>query len=188
MKKVKIYVEKTSSDAIIPIYKHPNDAGFDLYTIEDIYIKAGETIIAKTGLKFAIPEGYEIQIRPRSGVSNKTALIIKNSPGTIDSGFRDEVGILLKHSGNGEAQNNNLFYYADISNNSLLNSAKIKEPSAFCSSDSLEKGLFHYFIPKHTRIAQGVLSEIPKAIFNEVDNVKDIGSNRGGGFGSTGLK
>jgi dUTP pyrophosphatase len=70
----------------------------DIYAVEDQLIEPNNTIIIKTGLKVAIPEGYEIQIRPRSGLSLKTALRLPNSPGTIDAGYRDEIGIIVHNT------------------------------------------------------------------------------------------
>lgn len=89
-----IPIEICNPEAKIPEYKHDGDAGVDFYLIEDIEIPPHSTIIVKTGLKMAIPMGYELQIRPRSGTSLKTPLRIANAPGTIDNGYRDEIGIL----------------------------------------------------------------------------------------------
>lgn len=97
MKKVPIKVKKVHPKAVIPSYAKAGDAGFDFHSVEDIVIHHNQTVIVKTGLKVAIPEGYEIQVRPRSGLSLKTGLSIANSPGTIDSGYRGEIGIICKY-------------------------------------------------------------------------------------------
>lgn len=87
-------------DAKAPTYAHPYDAGFDIYLPEDFTIKAHEYgKIAPTGLKMAIPSGYELQIRPRSGNSVKTTLRIANAPGTIDCGYANEIGIICDNIG-----------------------------------------------------------------------------------------
>ena len=91
----KLLIEKYREDAVIPTYAHEGDAGMDLYAAEDVIIAPGTSVLVPTGLKMAIPVGYEVQIRPRSGVSLKTALRIPNSPGTIDSGYRDEVNVIM---------------------------------------------------------------------------------------------
>ena len=79
---------------------HDYDAGFDIYLPEDFTIKAHEYgKIAPTGLKMAIPSGYELQIRPRSGNSVKTTLRIANAPGTIDCGYCNEIGIICDNIG-----------------------------------------------------------------------------------------
>lgn len=90
-----VYIEKMSDDIVIPVYASEGDAGMDIRASEDIVIKPHETKLVSTGIKIAIPAGYEIQIRPRSGMSLKTNLRIANSPGTIDSGYRDELKIIV---------------------------------------------------------------------------------------------
>lgn len=142
-----ISVELCHENAKLPTYAHEGDAGFDIYLPQDFTIKAHEYgKIAPTGLKMAIPHGYELQIRPRSGNSVKTTLRISNAPGTIDCGYCSEIGIICDNIGD--------------------------EDLEFKAGD---------------RIAQGILSEVPMGIFNEVDDIlKVAGSNRQGGFGSTG--
>ena len=95
---VEVAIELCHPEAILPEYARPGDSGMDICAIEDVSLAPGQTVIVKTGLKLAIPAGYEIQIRPRSGLSFKTPLRIPNSPGTIDSGYRDEVGIIMQNS------------------------------------------------------------------------------------------
>lgn len=95
---VEVYLEVCHPEAKVPCYARPQDAGMDLYAVEDTLIKPGQTVIVRTGLKLAIPPGYEIQIRPRSGMSLKTPLRVANSPGTIDAGYRDEVGIIMHNT------------------------------------------------------------------------------------------
>ncbi len=73
-------------------------SGLDLYTVEDVFIGNGETVLVKTGVSFIIPYGYEVQIRPRSGVSLKTPLTVKNSPATIDQDYTGEVGIIVHNN------------------------------------------------------------------------------------------
>ena len=92
-----IPIEFCNKNARMPIYAHETDAGLDIYSTEDINIRPGETILIKTGLKVAIPVGYELQVRPKSGISLKTKLRVANTPGTIDSGYRDEIGIIIEN-------------------------------------------------------------------------------------------
>ena len=92
---MRVKIKKLHPDAIIPKYQTSGSAGFDIHIIEDAVIYPGETRILKTGLSFEIPEGYELQIVPRSGISAKSRLRISNSPGTVDSDFRGEVGIIV---------------------------------------------------------------------------------------------
>lgn len=83
-------VKKLSKNAKIPTYGHEGDACFDLYALENYTIRPGEVKLIRTGLAMAISEGYEMQVRPRSGLSLK-GLIIPNSPCTIDAGYRGEI-------------------------------------------------------------------------------------------------
>ncbi|MFH1415468.1 MAG: dUTP diphosphatase [Elusimicrobiota bacterium] len=79
-----------------PGYQHPGDSGIDLINAyEDTLIEAGERKLIPTGIIVAIPEGYEIQLRSRSGLAIKKGVMVLNSPGTIDSGYRGEVGVIL---------------------------------------------------------------------------------------------
>ena len=95
---VEVKITKLNQDAIIPQYAHPTDAGADVCAIEETKIEAGETKIVKTGIAVAIPAGYEIQIRPRSGLSLKSGLRIANAPGTIDADYRGEIGIIMTNT------------------------------------------------------------------------------------------
>jgi dUTP pyrophosphatase len=161
-----VFIEICREGAVLPTYARPGDAGMDVCAVTEIIIKPGETVIVPTGLKLAIPEGYEIQVRPRSGVSFKTPLRISNSPGTIDSGYRDELGIIMTNSSE---------------SHSLIE----EEIFPFESKGNL-KGI--YKINKGDRVAQIVLKEVPRMKLVVVEAVKEIGTNRGGGFGSTGTK
>lgn len=95
---IKVFLEMCHPEARMPSYARTGDAGMDIYAVEDQLIEPNSTVIIKTGLKVAIPEGYEIQIRPRSGLSLKTALRLPNSPGTIDAGYRDEIGVIIHNT------------------------------------------------------------------------------------------
>jgi len=96
---LRIYFKKLSDKAILPTYSKMGDACCDLYVIEDYIIKPGEICLVRTGFAIAIPEGYEAQIRPRSGLALKQGLFVLNSPGTIDAGYRGEVKIILTNLG-----------------------------------------------------------------------------------------
>lgn len=95
MNDLKIFFKRLSKHAKIPTYAKNGDACCDLYTIEDYSIRPGETCLAGTGFAIAIPEGFEAQLRPRSGLALKKGLSIPNSPATIDSGYRGEVKVIL---------------------------------------------------------------------------------------------
>lgn len=94
MKDEKVVFEKINKDAKIPERQHSNDIGYDLYSSEDIEIGKGEIKTVGTGLKVKLPEDIEAQIRPRSGLS-LSGVIVPNTPGTIDPGYRGEVRVIL---------------------------------------------------------------------------------------------
>lgn len=98
--KIRVKIQKVEGNAKLPTYAHPSDAGADVYSCETVEIKPGETIAVNTGIKVEIPKAYEIQIRPRSGMSLKTDIRVANTPGTIDSQYRGIVKVLLWNSGN----------------------------------------------------------------------------------------
>ena len=81
-----------------PKYNHEGDSGFDLRavtTFQTEIIPIGQTRVINTGLYFEIPKGYELQVRPRSGLAAKNSITVLNSPGTVDSNYRGEVKIIL---------------------------------------------------------------------------------------------
>ncbi|PEC81622.1 dUTP diphosphatase [Bacillus cereus] len=84
---------KRVRDVELPRYAKPGDSGFDLVAAEDTIIWPGETKVVQTGLAFEIPPGYELQVRPRSGMTRNTKLRVVL--GTVDSGYRGEVGVLV---------------------------------------------------------------------------------------------
>ncbi|HDR4368857.1 TPA: dUTP diphosphatase [Bacillus cereus] len=87
---------KRVKDVELPKYARPGDSGFDLVAAEDTIIWPGETKVVPTGLSFEIPPGYELQVRPRSGISRNTKLRV--ILGTVDSGFRGEVGVIVDNT------------------------------------------------------------------------------------------
>lgn len=96
---MRIYLKKTDKRAIIPEYQTKGAAGFDFHAIEEYIIDSGCTGLVKTGLSVKVPTGYELQVRPRSGMSLKTKIRVANSPGTIDSDYRGEIGIIIDNIG-----------------------------------------------------------------------------------------
>jgi dUTP pyrophosphatase len=142
----------------------------DLYALDDYVIEPGKTKLIPTGIKIALPPGYELQVRPKSGRALKTKLRVANTPGTIDAGYRDEICVIIE---NIESPIRDLTYHFDEDG-----SIKI---------DSILHGTNQY-IGKGEKFAQLVLMEVPKASLYEVESISEIGENRGGGFGSTGIK
>lgn len=94
-----IYFKKLNDKAVIPTYAHPGDAGMDLYSVEEVTIKAGSFGLVKTGLSMELPPKTEAQIRSRSGLALKNGVFVLNSPGTIDESYRGEIGIILANFG-----------------------------------------------------------------------------------------
>lgn len=168
--RVPVKVLRLHKDAIIPKYAKALDAGFDLVAMEDVVVAPGATAMIKTGLAFALPDGFELQVRPRSGISAKTRLRISNSPGTIDAGYRGEVCILVD---NIHVQSGRLGHECfDISGQPVQVKAEVDRHA--------------YLIRKGDRLAQGVLSSVPLADFTEVAELDE--TERGtGGFGSSGV-
>jgi dUTP pyrophosphatase len=98
MKEIEVYVERLSDDVILPKYAKDWDSGMDICSTIDIEFDAHETKVISTGLKVAIPNGYEIQVRPRSGMSLKTSFRVANAPGTVDSLYRDQIGVIMSNT------------------------------------------------------------------------------------------
>lgn len=94
-----VKIKKLAEDAILPQYAHPGDAGADLFSCVHAEIAPGETCLVKTGIAIALPEGTEAQVRPRSGLALKHGISVLNTPGTVDEGYRGEVGVILINHG-----------------------------------------------------------------------------------------
>ncbi len=161
-----VHIMRMRPTCVIPSYAHVHDAGMDLYAAEEVILQPGETKLIPTGLAMAIPEGYEAQIRPRSGISLRTMLRIPNSPGTIDSGYRDEICIIMHNA-------SYLPHMSDDSVRLLLDERTNRHGT--------------YKIRIGDKIAQMVFAKVSQASFLEVSSLDEIGSNRMGGFGSTGV-
>ena len=96
------YVVRTNKDIPLPEYQTPDSAGMDLHAAienELTLLPNGGRAVIPTGIRLAIPRGYEMQIRPRSGLAAKHGVTVINSPGTIDSDYRAEVGVILINHG-----------------------------------------------------------------------------------------
>lgn len=99
MKKLDVRIKVLNPDTIIPKYQTSEAAGFDLHSVEEKVIKAGKRDVVKTGLALALPKGYELQVRPRSGLALKNGITLPNSPGTIDSDYRWELMVIILNTG-----------------------------------------------------------------------------------------
>ena len=141
--KIEIYRE---TDNPLPEYQNKGDAGLDIRSNEDVSIRGFHWETIGTGLYIIIPFGYEGQMRSRSGLAAKHGVQVLNSPGTIDSGYRDELKVIL--------MNHNHWAYE---------------------------------VKKGDRIAQLVIKPMTQAQIEEISEM-DRDDDRGGGFGSTGIK
>lgn len=180
-----VRIKKLHEDAVIPRYAHEGDSGFDLVAVEDIIVEPGETVKVPIGLAFEIPRGYELQIRPRSGITSKTKLRVQF--GTVDSGYRGAVAVtvdnikpepfqlafdfaMLRHLDLDDDGTTVFIELTDGTNERL----PIRRPDGT------------YLIRKGDRIAQGVIAPVSHTSFEVVDELSD--TERGvNGFGSTGV-
>ncbi|WEZ21224.1 dUTP diphosphatase [Bacillus subtilis] len=165
-----VNIKRLSPDAQTPTYAHATDAGFDLVAAADVIIEPGATACVPTGLAFEIPEGYEMQIRPRSGITLKTKLRVQL--GTVDCGYTGEVGVVVDNIA--QAPESVSRMVKDISGRLI-------------ASTNRELHRYNtYIIRKGDRLAQALIKPVEQAVFTEVDALGD--SDRGaGGFGSSGV-
>ena len=89
------------AEELKPAKAHHDDAAYDLRSRVEMQLSPGEPHLVPTGVFIELPVGYEAQVRPRSGLALKHALTVLNSPGTIDSGYRGEVGVIMLNAGKG---------------------------------------------------------------------------------------
>jgi len=180
--RVNVKIKRLNENAVIPKYVHEYDSGFDLVACDDIIIEPGETKLIPTGLAFELPPGYEIQIRPRSGITLKTKLRVQF--GTIDSQYRGEVGVICDNISPIEydieriEKRHNLFIPYDY--RILTIGEDIYEADGSYPLNT-------YIIRKGDRIGQAVIKPVEQAFFVEVDELSETTRGRGG-FGSSGVK
>lgn len=154
-------------DAKLPTYAHPGDAGMDVYAVEDVTLYPNSPTLVKTGLIADIPTGYEIQVRPRSGLALKEGITVWNSPGTVDAGYRNEIGIIL-------------LWTPVCRRREMIKDDARYGILQFDGREPAEKMIW-----KGDRIAQFVVAPVTRCEPVEVKEVSD--TERGtGGFGSTG--
>lgn len=169
-----VNIKRLSADATTPTYAHSTDACFDLYAAEDVIIEPGETKLVPTGLAFEIPAGYEMQIRPRSGITLKTHLRVQL--GTVDSGYAGGVGVIVDNK-----EWNSKRYGAHMLD---VTGAYVPSIDDYGWNEGFPLGT--YIVRKGDRIAQAVIKPVEQAAFTVVDALED--TERGsGGFGSSGV-
>lgn len=144
--KVAIKRIRPETDLSLPCYMTAHSAGMDLYAdlAADITLQPGARLLVPTGIAIALPEGYEAQIRPRSGLALKHGISLVNSPGTIDADYRGEIGVIL-----------------------------------------INHGDIPFLLKKGERIAQMVVAQFCRVVWDELNELEDTGRGTGG-FGHTG--
>lgn len=170
---MEVKVKRLSENAVIPMYGKPGDAGMDL-TATSRHFDAEGNVVYGTGLAFEIPEGHVGLIFPRSSNAKKD-LVLTNSVGVVDSGYRGEVIFKFKP----------VPFFADdapgLSNDTPTFDFTVTPGSRF--EDSFEFGINLYEVGD--RVGQIIIMPYPKVVFVESEDLED--SVRGeGGFGSTG--
>ncbi len=96
MRSIGVYL--TNSKAKMPTKSHPTDSGFDLYSVEQLFVQPGQVRIVSTGIVMELPRSWEVQIRPRSGMAAKGVTVI-NAPGTIDQTYTGDIMVMLINHG-----------------------------------------------------------------------------------------
>lgn len=194
----------------IPVYANYNDAGADVFAAEDLVLRPMEKLVVPLNFSVALPDHLEMQVRPRSGLSLKTTLAIPNSPGTVDAGYRDPVGVIVENTYNIAQLPYALLYDEELrtkvqKEGQILKPDEAKAIFSTYSGSSLETpetlALFPFlvldaqgnpwgtlYLEKGMKIAQVVFLEVVHAKFEVVPDVRAFGEDRGGGYGSTGLK
>ena len=97
--KLNLKVKKLNPAATLPSYAREGDAGLDLFAVKAMVIEPGKSALVPTGIAIELPSGTEAQVRPRSGLALKHAITVLNTPGTVDEGYRGEVGVILINHG-----------------------------------------------------------------------------------------
>ena len=103
---MKVKFKRLSPHALIPSQQHAYDAGYDVTSVEDKLIPAGKWALIKTGLAVELPTEMELQVRSRSGLAFKKGVFCLNAPGTVDAGYRNEIGVILANFGEEDFQIN----------------------------------------------------------------------------------
>lgn len=166
---INVPIELCRPGAKMPTYAHDTDAGADIYCPQEITIQPGEQVKVPTGLKIACPVGYAMLVHPRSGLASRSKMRICNSIGLIDSGYRDEVCVLIENT-----------------DNSVRDVTSHYDDNGQLQIDSILYGS-PIVIGAGERFAQFRLVEVPRANFMEVKSVLKYEGDRGGGFGSSGM-
>ncbi|MBR7120844.1 MAG: dUTP diphosphatase [Lentisphaeria bacterium] len=119
---------------LFPVKAHEDDAAFDLRAREDMVLVPGRSTLVPAGFRIELPVGFEAQIRPRSGLALKHDLMLTNSPGTVDAGYRGEVGVIMYNAGSSD------FEVKRGDRIAQMVICKLPEVTLVCSDDLSESG------------------------------------------------
>lgn len=140
--KLDLGYKKLNSDAVDPKYNYDGDSGFDLYSVEDLTIPPFGRTLVSTGLAFEIKDGYEIQVRSKSGLAINQGLMVLNSPGTVDNSYTGEVKVILFNVNNHEVKINKGMKIAQAVLTSVVNGkwVQLNELNKLTETDRGDKG------------------------------------------------
>ncbi|MFJ7665355.1 dUTP diphosphatase [Lysinibacillus sp. NPDC097162] len=168
---LEIGFKRLSDNAILPTKAHVTDSGFDLFAAQDVIIAPGETVVVPTDIAVQLPQGYEAQVRPRSGITSKTKLRVQL--GTIDESYRGNIGIIVDNI-NPKTGRETIGYHSLVISDAIVRANRLVKYGT-------------YRIEKGTKIAQLVVQPIPATVAVEITGElaeTDRGVN---GWGSSGV-
>ena len=177
-----IKFKKLSQTAIAPNKSHYNDSGFDLYADEDVTLAYGETKAIATNIALELPDGYMADVRPRSGLTSKTALRVHY--GTVDAGYRGGIGIICENASAENARYSDAYSVAAALGVATSKDRDKIENLLEKSNEYNEKSVIG--IKRGDKIAQLVIQRIPDIELIEADELNET-ARGAGGFGSTGV-
>lgn len=181
MTQLNVKIRKVRPHAVVPTYGTAGAACFDLYAAEDVIIAPGDTAAVPVGFAVELPDGYEMQIRPRSGISLKTKLRVANSPGCVDSDFRGEVAVIFDNIFETLYEKDGTPAFTDV----VATLDGKNDDITFAKTHAFVSGTVH--IRRGERIAQAAVVPIPRVSFVEVDEELTQTERGAGGFGHTGV-
>lgn len=134
---MKLSILRNDPAAQLPTYAHPGDAGMDVRSIEELTLEPGARALVRTGLIFQLPPDAEAQVRPRSGLALKHGVTVLNAPGTIDAGYRGEVGVILVNLGQAPFKVEKGMKIAQV----VVSRVERAEIVEVCETDSTDRGV-----------------------------------------------
>lgn len=185
---LEIGFKRLSDNAILPTKAHATGSGFDLFAATDVIITPGETVVVPTDIAVQLPQGYEAQVRPRSGITSKTKLRVQL--GTIDESYRGNIGIIVDNTA---PMTYELEDYGDgleidyVRTNGLqtIDNSGYTPLGNILTEDSVPLGT--YIIRKHDKIAQLVVQPIPTTVAVEIPGELEDTDRGINGWGSSGV-